>query len=110
MSVVSIKVSDSILEDLKLLKKIKKSHSYGVLINELVHKELLKTHAFSADGYLPIGSVVKYRKNVLVITHIVDMKVIFNDHSYVLNEGGYCWELELLTNCVEDYDEGPVSE
>ena len=110
MNVVSIKVEKGVLDDLKLLKSITKSKSYGEIIDKLVHEELLKTHAFTISGYLPVGSVVRNRKDVLVITHIVDRKVIFNDHSYVLNQGEYCWKLELLADNVDKYDGGRVSE
>lgn len=104
MEKTTIRVTPGILENLKLLKGVVGAPSYAEVIRELVHTELCKTHAFTKDGYAPIGSVVKDKGTVLVVKSIQGDRVIFDDGSYTINGGGGTWHLSILAETVESFN------
>lgn len=99
-----MRVTGKVLDNLKTLKGIIGNAPYSDIIHELVHKRLLEDAAYTKNGYLPVGTVVRDMEGTtLVIKSISDGKVIFNDYSYVLNGGGDCWNLDKLSNTVAGY-------
>lgn len=105
MTASMIRVGEELLDDLKLIKEVRKAPSYQSVIKELVHEELKTTHAYTKEGYLPIGCVVSsHDGKPLVVKSIADGKVIFNDNTYVINGGTACYSLNFLADCIEEYD------
>ena len=92
-----IRVSEELIDDLKLLKELHKAPSYQLVIKDLVHEALKTSHAFTKEGYLPAGCVVaSHDGKPLVIKGVTDGKVIFNDNTYVINGGATCYSLNFL--------------
>lgn len=110
MSAPMIRVNDELLDSLRLLKTVTDSSSYQQVVQELVHKELVKTHVYTTEGYLPVGAVVRMNGKDLVITDISCGKVTFNDNSYVINGSGCSYDLELVAMSLEVYQGGIVHE
>ena len=101
-----MRVTSGVLDKLKVLKGVIGNAPYSDIIGDLVHKELLKHTAFTKDGYLPIGTVVRDMDGIdLVIKSVTQDKVIFNDFSYVINGGGACWKLTKLGDTVAEHNE-----
>jgi len=100
-----LRVTSGVIDDLKVLKGIIGSAPYSDIIEELVHEKLLENTAFTKDGYLPVGTVVKDMEgDTLVIKHVTKGKVIFNDYSAVFNGGGACLALRKLADNVSEHN------
>lgn len=108
MKSTTIRVSESLLRDLKFLKEIRKKGTYEDVLASLIQTELRKDHAITREGYLPIGAVVKDEGNLLVIKDIQGNKVIFDDNSCAINGGQTVYELVLVSLTVENCKEGRV--
>jgi len=103
----TIRVKESTADRLRILKDSLSAGTYDTIISDLVDKELKLTHAYTEDGYLPIGAVVLGPANVpLVIKSIQNGKVIFDDNTYLINGSKVCYTLRLLSYNVNDYDGG----
>lgn len=101
----TIRISQSTLENLKVLKRVKGLPSYEDVIKTLAHYELCKTHVVTKGGYVPIGAVVTDGSSTLVINDIQGVKVLFSDGTQAINGSGGTWRLELLADTVENFDE-----
>lgn len=106
MKNTTIRISGKLLNDIKQLKDFTGLSTYEDVLNAIVKKELRKTHAFTKDGYLPVGAVVKDKGKLLVIKSIIGDKVVFDDYSYAMNGGSTVYELSLVAMSLEDCVEG----
>ena len=115
MSGSMMRVTANMMEDLKLLKKVKASNgrlgTHSSLVHELIKDELKKTHAFTGDGHLGEGMVVLGPAGKpVVILSVGNGKVVFTDSTYILNGGTACYDLKLLANSVEEFAGGLFDE
>lgn len=106
-----MRVSDKLVEDLKLLKEVKslkgKLGTHSNLVHNLIKAELRKTHADTQDGFLAEGCVVLGPSdNPVVIKSVGKSKVVFNDDTYMINGSPACTELELLAESIEEFNGG----
>jgi hypothetical protein len=106
MKNTTIRVSDALLDDIRILKKHKGLSTYEELLQVMVRAELKKDHAYTADGYLSAGMVVEYEGSSLVIKSIVDNKVVFEEGSYAFNGSKAVYDLKFLADSVETYTGG----
>ena len=110
-----MRVTAELLEDLKVLKEAYstkgKSLSNGELAQLLVSDELKNVRVKTQEGYLREGSVVMGPANKpVVIRHIEKDKVVFSDHTCLVNGSKTCYALTLLANSVDEYDGGFFNE
>lgn len=102
-----IRVKGDVIESLKVLKKVFEENSYSGIIDKLIYEKLLTVAACTQDGFLLPGAVVQdLEGNVLVITDVVNGKVLFNDQSYLFNGSTACRELVKLSDNMESYTGG----
>lgn len=111
MSGSMMRVTSELQKDIKLLKEVKaakgKLGTHSDLIHDLVKTELRKTRAYTEDGYLAEGAVVLGPVfKPVVIKSIGNDKVVFSDDTYVINGGTACYNLKLLSENVEEFEEG----
>jgi hypothetical protein len=107
MTDTMIRADKSLVDKLKLLKEITGNSSYQRVMHTLAHDELLKTRAFTRDGYLAVGAVVETEDSgPLVIKSVINDMVIFNDMTHVFNGGGACWKLKKVADNVDSFFEG----
>lgn len=96
-----IRVTQELVDKLKTLKQITGNSSYSEVLEDLVHRELLKHSAYTNDGYLSAGTVVQDTTgNTLVIERIAEGKVVFNDSSFLFNGSVGCMALRKLADDV----------
>jgi len=100
-----MRVKEPTLADMKVLKKVKGYKSYDELVDALVSKELIKTHASTQGGYLAIGTVVTSDDATLIITDVTNGMVYFNDGTFYVNGGGPCSRLVKFADAVADLEE-----
>ena len=106
-----IRVSRGLNSDLKQLKDtMVKPGSSSDVLHLLIQKELMKTHAQTNHGFLPVGSVVNGPEGKpLVIGNVSRNEVVFTDGSYVLNGSAACSNLEFLAESIDKFDGGLLS-
>ena len=108
MSGSMMRVTDSLVADIKLLKEVRsvngKLGTHNDLVHSLVKAELKKTHVLTKNGYISEGAVVRGPLGNPVVVKIVreDM-VVLSDDTYYVNGGGDCYHLELLADSVENF-------
>jgi mannose-1-phosphate guanylyltransferase len=110
-----MRVSAELVEDLKLLKLIKsckgKLGTHSSLVHNLVTAELRKTHAYTKNGYIDEGCVVRGPSGKPVVIKAVSQDtVVFNDGTYVINGGIACYAMELLADSVKEFSGGLIDE
>lgn len=109
MKNTTIRISSSLLEEIKAVKELLGGGTYEDVLAGLVKTELMKTYAYINAGYVGVGAVVSHRGGgPLVIKTVEKGLVVFNDNSYVLNGGNTCHELVVLSDNYEDYECGII--
>lgn len=109
MKNTTIRVSDGLLDDIRLLKSLKEMGTYEELLHSMVKAELRQSCAYTADGYLPVGTVVEYEGSTLVIKAIVGNKVMFEEGSWAFNGSKAVYDLKFLADSVEVYSGGIIN-
>jgi len=105
-----MRVNKKLLDDLKILKEVKRGGSCLSLVDDLVKKELMKTHALTNCGYLKAGNVVSTASGaVLVINSVYGDRVTFGDGTFVINGGIFCLNLLFVCNSIDLYEGGAVN-
>ena len=106
----NIRIEDTTLEYLRLLKDYTGDKSYDEIIRNLVRKELSKYYVRTKSGYVTEGAVVKDGDKVLVIKSVTEDRVVFDDSSYAFNGSRATWNLEILAESVEELGKGRLNE
>ena len=91
-----------------MLKAASGESTYQDVISKLVHNELFKTHAFTKDGYAPIGAVLFNDKDYFVIKDIQGDRVLLDNGAYGINGAGGIWSLTIAAMSVEAFDKGLI--
>lgn len=100
----TIRTDQELLNMLDLIKG-ELTGSYNVILKELAHNRLIKSHAYTDNGYIPARAVVKMTTGkILVIKSVDEFTVYLSDGSYVINGSKECKEMEMLAVSVGSYE------
>lgn len=106
MSNTTIRVSNDLLNNLKLLKSTTQAKTYEEVLHTLIKQELKKSFVRTKLGRIQVGAVVNARGVLLVITEVTPERVFFDDGSYAFNGSKYTYDLELVASSIEEYAGG----
>lgn len=115
MAATMMRVTDKLLRDLKLLKSINsvdgRLGSNNDIVQEIVNRELSKTHVWTLDGYATVGYVVSGPDNkVLVIESVNADIVVFRNRTHIINGSALSRRLEIISKSVSTYEGHYINE
>lgn len=103
MKNTTIRISETLLDNIKLLKATTNESTYENLLSKIVKSELKKSYAYTKNGYLGVGTVVKDKDTVLVIKEVTQDKVVFNDGTSAINGSATVYNLDFLSDTISQY-------
>lgn len=112
MSETMMRINVDVVSKIKLLKGyLGTKDSHQEIVDKVVTAELLKTHADTDDGYLPIGTVVMGPMDKpIIIRDISCGNVVFECGTSLINSSSACRRLKYLSCNVESYEGGAFHE